>query len=453
MAERLTKRNGLWYFVRRVPAEFAAVDPRGVIKLSTKIRAAGDRAGVRAGRVADRLNLDLEASWRVGAGAGTLQASIDVDEARKRARALGLEYKPIEAAVTEAAADIIRRVDELAKGDRRHDAATTAAVLGGVALPIIKLSGLFAEYRIAKKTTIAKFSPNQLRKWESAKKRAVEILIEVVGDKAIGELTRDDALKYSDRWEERVLDEGLQEGTANKNITHITGMLRAVSKRHRLRLDPVFAGTRLEGGTSRSRKPFDAAFIVNVILAPGALDGMNDEERAAVHVMVNTGARPSEIINLQPHRILLDAEIPHIQVRDDDRVLKTGWSYRDIPLIGISLDAMRAFPNGFPRYFDKGDAFSAAVNKYLKENGMKPSDLHTAYSLRHGFKDRLREVETPEELKDELMGHNTGKPKYGDGHGLRLKLKYIQMIALAPGMPGEYAVRQLAVVQGGAGRG
>lgn len=453
MAERLTKRNGVWHFVRRVPAEFSALDPRGIVKLSTKIKVASDRAGVRAGRVADRLNLDLEASWRARAGADSLQASIDVDEARKRARALGLEYRPIESAVAEPAADVIRRLDELAKGDRRHDAATAAAVLGGVPLPVIKVSGLFAEYRIAKKTTIAKFSPNQLRKWESAKKRAVEILIEVVGDKAIPDLTRDDALKYSDRWEERVLEDGLQVGTANKNITHITGMLRTVSKRHRLRLDPVFAGTRLEGRVSRSRKPFDARFIVNVILAPGALDGMNDEERAAVHVMINTGARPSEIINLQPHRILLlDVEIPHIQVRDDDRVLKTGWSYRDIPLTGIALDAMRAFPNGFPRYYDKGDAFSAAVNKYFKENGMKPSDLHTAYSLRHGFKDRLREVETPEELKDELMGHNTGKPKYGDGHGLRLKLKYIQLVALHAGMA-EYAATPLAIVQGGVGRG
>jgi hypothetical protein len=30
------------------------------------------------------------------------------------------------------------------------------------------------------------------------------------------------------------------------------------------------------------------------------------------------------------------------------------------------------------------------------------------------------------------MGHASGKPKYGDGHGLKLKMKYLQMIALAP---------------------
>ena len=68
---------------------------------------------------------------------------------------------------------------------------------------------------------------------------------------------------------------------------------------------------------------------------------------------------------------------------------------------------------------------------------MRESERHTLYSLRHGlyslrhgFNDRLRETEAPDELKDELMGHDSKKPRYGDGHGLRLKLKYIEWIAL-----------------------
>jgi len=30
------------------------------------------------------------------------------------------------------------------------------------------------------------------------------------------------------------------------------------------------------------------------------------------------------------------------------------------------------------------------------------------------------------------MGHTIDKPKYGDGYGLKLKLKYLQAIALTP---------------------
>jgi len=74
------------------------------------------------------------------------------------------------------------------------------------------------------------------------------------------------------------------------------------------------------------------------------------------------------------------------------------------------------------------------VNKFFEDHALRESERHTLYSLRHGFKDRLCDVETPEELKDALMGHDTKKPKYGDGHGLYLKLKYISRIALAPGM-------------------
>ena len=43
--EFLTRRNGTWHFVRRVPLEFAEVDPRGIVRHSTRIRIAHDRAG------------------------------------------------------------------------------------------------------------------------------------------------------------------------------------------------------------------------------------------------------------------------------------------------------------------------------------------------------------------------------------------------------------------------
>jgi hypothetical protein len=60
MPDFLTRRNGTWHFVRRVPVEFAALDPRGIIKHSTKVRVAADRAGRKATLVADELNQELE---------------------------------------------------------------------------------------------------------------------------------------------------------------------------------------------------------------------------------------------------------------------------------------------------------------------------------------------------------------------------------------------------------
>ena len=275
-------------------------------------------------------------------------------------------------------------------------------------------------------------SADQVRKWKSAKKRAVEILIEQRGNKALQELTREDALSFADWWEERVVSEGIGAGTANKNISHITGMMKAVDKRLQLRLDNVFAGTRIEGGRDGKRSPFTVEHIRDQILALGALDGLNDEARDVIYVMTETGARPSEIVNLTNSRIVLDGPIPYIRIEAEGRLLKTDHSARDIPLVGLALEAMKRHPRGFPRYADKGSMLSATLMKHFKSRKLLPTPKHSIYSLRHSFKDRIRSVEAPEELIDELMGHSNGKPRYGDGYGLQLKRKYLQMIAFTP---------------------
>jgi integrase len=226
-------------------------------------------------------------------------------------------------------------------------------------------------------------SPNQQRKWTSAKKRAVEILIERSGDKALHELSRDDALSYVDWWEDRVLDEGISSGTANKSISHVGGMIRQVNKRGKLGLDNVFAGTRLEGGKDGSRSPFKVEFIRDVILAEGALAALNDEARDVVYIAMETGARSSEIVNLSRQQIMLDADIPFIRIEAEDRLLKTEHSKRDVPLVGMALEAMRRHPDGFPRYVDKGDNFSAAAMKHFRKHKLLPTKKHSINSFRH----------------------------------------------------------------------
>jgi hypothetical protein len=64
MPDFLTRRGPTWHFVRRVPAEFAAFDRRGIIRHSTRIRIADDRVGRRAARVAENLNAALERHWK-----------------------------------------------------------------------------------------------------------------------------------------------------------------------------------------------------------------------------------------------------------------------------------------------------------------------------------------------------------------------------------------------------
>jgi integrase len=426
----LTKRDGVWHYQRRVPSDYVHLDCRGIIRLSTKIKVASDRAGNKASRVAARMNDTHEAFWRGLAESKDTEARQAYADAVKLARSLGLDYQPPQIAAQQPIADVLHRIETAIANGRIENPGLRKAIFGGVEKPEIKLSSLYTEYEATQRTNVSKMSPDQRRKWTNAKKRAVEILIEQKGDKALHELTRDDALSYADWWEDRVVSGVVNAGTANKNISHIGGMIRAVTKRLQLRLDNVFAGTRIEGGRDGSRKPFEVDFIRDVILAEGALAEMNDEARDVVHVVMETGARPSEIINLSQQRIVLDVPIPYIRIKAEDRLLKTEHSERDVPLIGLALDAMRRHPGGFPRYFDKGSNLSATLMKHFKKHKLLPSAKHTIYSFRHSFKDRLKAVEAPEELIDELMGHTTDKPKYGDGYGLKLKQKYVQAIAL-----------------------
>jgi hypothetical protein len=232
---------------------------------------ADDRTGAKAARVAARLNEQQEAHWRSHAS-GTPDKQRWQD-AVTIARSNGLDYlTPVEAAQRQIE-ELLARIETLKVGDRKTDVAIVDAVLGAVDKPRVMLSDLFTEYEKTQQTPLSKMSPNQKRKWTNAKKRAVEILIEQRGDKALQDITRADAVAYADFWEGRTIAEGISPSSANKNISHIGGMIRAVDKRLKLGLDHVFSGTRLEGGRDGNRSPFTVEHIRNVILAPGALDG------------------------------------------------------------------------------------------------------------------------------------------------------------------------------------
>jgi integrase len=159
---------------------------------------------------------------------------------------------------------------------------------------------------------------------------------------------------------------------------------------------------------------------------------LNEDARLVLYIVADTGMRPSEVVNLQKNAILLGASIPYVKVLPEGRRLKTDDSQREIPLVGAALAAMKLRPEGFPRYRDKSSNLSATLNKYLLENGLRPTKDHSVYSLRHSFKDRLVAAEAPDSLIDNLMGHKTYKPKYGKGPSLELKLKYLQQIAFKP---------------------
>jgi len=428
MSDFLMRRGSTWHFVRRVPAEFAALDRRGIIRHSTRIKVADDRHGRRALRVAHTLNRELECFWRELADGRSKADITRYDQARRHARSLGYDYIPNSDLIALPQERRLERLEALVAKGLANDPAAREALLGTVQPPSFSLSRLFEEYESVTKDEVMDLSPDQLRIWRNGRIRAVAQFVKVVGDKPVADLTGADAIEYSEWWRERVVADEVAAKTANKDMGQLSRMLKDMSIRRRLNLPDIFKGLHLRGETDKSRLPYEPDFIRSRFLA-GALDQLNEDARFVFYVMIETGLRLSEIVNLRETTIILNAPIPHVRIMADGRRLKTEDSERDIPLVGVALKALRLRRHGFPKYRDNATTLSGTVNKFLLENGLRPTRDHSVYSLRHSFKDRLVAAETPDSLIDSLMGHKTYKPKYGRGPSLELKLKFLEMIA------------------------
>ena len=100
---------------------------------------------------------------------------------------------------------------------------------------------------------------------------------------------------------------------------------------------------------------------------------------------------------------------------------------RAIPLVGVALAAMRLQPDGFPRYRNRPDVASAAINKALTARSLRPGGkTQTLYSLRHTLVDRLRTAEAPKDIQEDILGH---VHLYGEGTSLEHRHAWLQRIA------------------------
>lgn len=423
------KRSGIWYLVRRVPKEFAHLDERDIVRISTDIAVADDPKAIRATQRVQTLNTELEAYWRGLRDGQSGEARKRFEAARKRALALGVTYETVTELMAGKLENLVERIELLIDRKLIDSETDVAAVLGGEQPVSITWSKLLPEYQEMKKAEMALKSPNQRRKWKNPRLLAVNNFVGLIGDKALDRTTRADTLKFRNWWLDRIVDEDLDIGTANKNIGIISRMYRDYNKVNQLNLPPIWADLRIEGEQDKQRAAFKAEHVQTAILGPGVLDDLNDQARALLRLVADTGLRLSEACALDETTIVLDDDVPHVKVRPIGRQLKVMHTARDIPLVGVALDAAKEFPEGFSRYLDKADSLSALVNKYLDNRRLLPTDDHSFYSLRHTFEDRLTAVDAPEKVIAMLMGHKTLRPKYGDGPDLQQKQRWMQMIA------------------------
>lgn len=119
------------------------------------------------------------------------------------------------------------------------------------------------------------------------------------------------------------------------------------------------------------------------------------------------------------------------------RRLKTKNSERDVPLEGEArwaadriLAQAGSSPFAFPRYTKastNANSASAALNKWLKDYVPEGTSMH---SFRHSIRDRLRAVECPSDIVDQIGGWQTEGVGhgYGSGYALEVLMKWMNAV-------------------------
>lgn len=427
LAYSILNRGGNLYYVRRVPAHLKPYDSRQQIRVALKTK---DPATAKARAVVQ--NEGLEKYW---AGLVKHKKVHGADEkwhdAVALARANGFTYRTVEQLAEDAdTEELVARLATVKK--KGVEPRLAAALLGGAGKPVIRYSTAVHAYFDLTQDRIVGKSAHAVRKWKNPRLRAVANFQESQGDIPIESTTRRNILDFKKWWLDRIVAEGVNAATANKDFFHLKDVLRVVAAHHEINLNiaVLFAEIKFEAKEA-SRAPFPTDFIQNNILKPGALDDLNKEARAVVYMMADTGAGPLELIGMLPGEdIVLDAPIPYIWIRPNkNRTLKTESRPRQIPLVGAALYGARLVAGGFTRYTN-ADSLSNLVNQYFRNKDWQLTPKHSLYSLRHSFKDRLRDIDAPDSLMDELMGHSSGKKfKYGGGYTIEKKKEWLDKIA------------------------
>ena len=263
--------------------------------------------------------------------------------------------------------------------------------------------------------------------------RYIGYLIECLGNRSIDQYTSKDATVLRE-W---LINKGLSNSSLQRVFSGIKAVINFVTLEQGLECQNAFAKVYLPSNTDAKKR--HAINSSNMAKIKAECLSLDDDIRWLVAIIFDSGMRLSEAAGLMIDDLKLEEDIPFIDLKPHPhRRLKTASSERKIPLVGMSLWAAKRLKQHsmslycFPRYTNSercnSNSASAAINKWIKTVGGSNDVIH---GLRHSFRDRLRAVEAPTDMIDQLGGwalKSVGQG-YGDGYDLELLFKYVGMIS------------------------
>jgi integrase len=258
------------------------------------------------------------------------------------------------------------------------------------------------------------------KSFRQSAERACGYLMNNCGNKPLAAYTRQDALVFRD-W---LVARGLTGSSVTRNFSYVKAVINFALSEFALDVRNPFVGVyhdRSKGVVTRKPIPLDALRYVQRECMQ-----IDDDIRWLVALVSDTGMRLAEAAGLSISDFNLQGDIPFVEVRKHPwRSLKTSASARVIPLSGMALWAAQKILQqadtssyAFPRY-NRGsrtcaNSASAAINKWLKNHVPAGCTMH---SFRHSMRDRLRAVQCPSDIADQIGGWTTDGVGQGYGSG------------------------------------
>ncbi|KHA51989.1 DUF6538 domain-containing protein [Sulfitobacter geojensis] len=272
--------------------------------------------------------------------------------------------------------------------------------------------------------------------------RVVSEFISKFSDLPIDQYSRETANEFVTH----LRSKGNKTETIKRRINSIRPIFRTISREHALIDREIFQAIQIPsfGDDAKARLPYTLSELNMIQKECLAKD---DDIKWIIALLSDSGIRLSEATGLMTEDVYLDADVPYIAVRPNEaRGLKTKGSNRNVPLVGASLWALeRALPHSeygyiFPRYIDasksskvnKGTHASNTLAKWLRTLDIEDKSQKATHSFRHSVQDRLREVQTPEEVRNAICGwSNAGiGAGYGKGFSLTVLSEHMEKIVL-----------------------
>ena len=259
----------------------------------------------------------------------------------------------------------------------------------------------------------------KVKTFHAAAERACRYLVDATENKNLHEYTRQDALSFRDY----LIAKGLAGSSISRIYNSLNSTINFVISEYALDITNPFARVYFDRTDKvKKRLPIPNDVIRDIQNECYRID---DDMRWLLALISDTGLRLSEAAGLHRDDLVLDHDVPHLIIqRHSWRPLKTVASNRKVPLVGASIWAAQRITSqatsslfAFSRYnrseLTNGNSASAALNKWLKSYVPEGCSIH---SFRHSLRDRLRAVNCPSEMIDQIGGWS--KETVGQGYGL-----------------------------------